>query len=65
MTYIGHVESGCIVLEGNPVLPDGTAVRVELIDPAAAEQAETLGLKLMKYAGKAKGFPTDASALRR
>jgi antitoxin FitA len=36
----GHVESGRIVIDENAVLPEGAAVRIELIPAAAMSQAE-------------------------
>jgi hypothetical protein len=30
MIYRGRVENGVIVMEGDPALPDGTTVRIEL-----------------------------------
>jgi hypothetical protein len=58
MTYRGHVKGGVVVLEKPASLPDGTQVTVEPITPA---EGKTLGKRLMKFAGKAKGLPPDAS----
>ena len=32
MVYHGSVTNGQVVLEGNPVLPEGAAIRVELVE---------------------------------
>jgi hypothetical protein len=57
MTYRGRVESGVIVLDDAPPLPEGTQVQVEVA--SAPEGKSTLGERLMKYAGQAKGLPAD------
>jgi len=57
MTYRGHVKNGVVVLDEPAELPEGAEVNVELL-PARADEP-TLGQKLMKYAGKAKGLPAD------
>jgi hypothetical protein len=67
MAYSGHVRNGVIVLDDAPALPDGAAVRVELVGPESpgtptASQARTAGERLMRYAGKAVGLPPDASS---
>jgi hypothetical protein len=56
MTYHGHIENGTVVVEGALDLPDGTEVRIEPINPSAEM---TLGQRLMKFAGTAKGLPSD------
>jgi hypothetical protein len=58
MTYRGQIKNGVVVLEGNPPLAEGTAARVELDD---SDKEPTLGQKLMKFAGKAQGLPTDVA----
>jgi hypothetical protein len=57
MTYHGQVKAEAIVLGNTPDLPEGAEVQVEVLD--TAEQATTLGQRLMKYAGQAKGLPPD------
>ena len=59
MTYRGHVKNGAIVLDEPVSLAEGAEVNIELLDEQAPEP--TLGEKLLKYAGKAKGLPRDAS----
>ena len=64
MTLLGHVCNGKIELDDPVPLPEGAKVRIEL-DSAPAEIAaqddhpETLGQKLMKYAGLIQDAPTD------
>lgn len=55
-----------MVLETPHVLPEGTEVRVEAVvaegdRPLLDEHGQSLGKKLMKYAGKAVGLPDDAA----
>ncbi len=66
MTYRGHVKNGVVVIEPPAKLPEGAEVRIELAqreceEPLLDEQGQTLGQKLMKYAGMAKGMPADAA----
>lgn len=63
MTYKGHIHNGVVVLDGAPALPDGLEVLVEAAPPekAATPTDEALNERLMKYAGKARGLPPDAS----
>ncbi|MBN2578727.1 MAG: hypothetical protein JXB10_07015 [Pirellulales bacterium] len=53
-------------MESPAVLPEGAEVRVEVVPadsegPLLDEQGQTLGQKLMKYAGRATGLPEDAA----
>ncbi|MGA2257430.1 MAG: hypothetical protein ABSG53_22455 [Thermoguttaceae bacterium] len=57
---------GGVVLESPHALPEGTEVRVEVVgaegdQPLLDENRQTLGEKLMKFAGKAVGLPEDAA----
>jgi len=66
MVYRGHVKNGVVVLDSPSVLPEGVEVRVEIVPaesegPLLDEQGQTLGHKLMKYAGRAVGLPEDAA----
>jgi len=66
MVYRGHVKGGVVVLEPPNVLPEGVEVRVEIVPaesqgPLLDDQGQTLGQKLMKYAGRAVGLPEDAA----
>ncbi len=56
MVYEGIVSGGVVVLKDGVVLPEGTAVKIE---PVEAQEDATLGQRLLKHAGVAKGLPTD------
>ena len=57
MVYRGHVQNGIVVLDGMPSLPEGSEVQVAVVPPKAEES--TLGSRLMKFAGKLEGLPSD------
>jgi hypothetical protein len=57
MELIGYVRNGVVVLEGEPMLSDGTKVRVEPIE--MEEHLARLSQDLLKLAGKAQGLPPD------
>lgn len=63
MTYHGHVKNGVVILEKRVKLAEGTPVRVQPLKKPPfkkkAGSAQTLGQRLMKFAGKAKGLPRD------
>jgi hypothetical protein len=66
MTYRGHVRNGVVVLEDGRGLPDGTEVRVQPVGASASRRKAksrelNVSRRLLKYAGKAKGLPSDAS----
>ncbi len=63
MTYRGHVENGAVVFDEAVVLPEGTTVRVDVLDDAkiAEEDGPTLYERLKSVIGEAKGLPPDAS----
>jgi hypothetical protein len=66
MVYRGRVKNGVVVVEPPDVLPEGAEVQVELVPmqgetPLLDENGQTLGHKLMKYAGRAVGLPDDAA----
>ena len=66
MFYRGRVKNGVVVLDSPGVLPEGAEVRVEIVPteseaPLLDELGQTLGQKLMKYAGRAVGLPEDAA----
>ncbi len=66
MVYRGHVKGGVVVLDLPHALPEGIEVRVEAVvaegdGPLLDEKGQTLGEKLMKYAGKAVSLPDDAA----
>lgn len=63
MTFRGLVKNGVVVLEEKAKLAEGTRVRVQTMKKAAgrkkAGSSQTLGQRLMKFAGSAKGLPKD------
>lgn len=66
MIYRGHVKNGTVVLDPPDALPDGVLVRIEVVpsqpeEPLLDEEGQTLGDKLMKFAGRAVGLPEDAA----
>lgn len=66
MIYLGHVRNGTVVLDSPDVLPDGAKVRIEVVPsttegPLLDAKDQSLGDKLMKYAGRAVGLPEDAA----
>jgi len=61
MNYRGHVKDGLVVLDTPGLLPEGAEVRIEVLSsekegPLLDEKGETLGDKLMKFAGRAVGL---------
>ncbi len=66
MSYRGKVNNGVIVLDDPKALPDGTEVTVVPVKSKSkptrkAKQPKKYRQRLMKYAGKADGLPSDAS----
>ena len=66
MVYSGHVRQGTVVFDQPIALPEGVAVRVEISEsapsPACSDNQETTaGRRLLKYAGKAVGLPSNAA----
>lgn len=66
MVYRGRVKNGVVVLDSPGVLPEGAEVRVEIVPsesktPLLDDKGQTLGQKLMKYAGRAVDLPEDAA----
>ena len=57
MSYVGTVSNGVVILPPEAKLDEGTKVRVEPV--AEGPKAQTLGQRLMKFAGTAKGLPGD------
>jgi hypothetical protein len=60
MQYTGVICNGVVVLDNGCPLPDGTRVRLEAVESEPAP--ETLGGRLLKFAGKAEGLPADMAA---
>ena len=64
--YSGHVKDGMVIFDQPVVLPEGIEVRIEVSERLPAMGVEktpepALGKKLLKYAGKAVGLPSDAA----
>ena len=59
MDYRGKVSGGVVVLEPGVDLPEGAEVRVEVLTSPLSSPSTTLGQRLMKFAGRAKGLPAD------
>jgi len=51
MSFLGKVENGVVVLPPEANLPDGTAVKIEPVEPALR--------KLLRLAGTVKNLPHD------
>jgi hypothetical protein len=66
MVVRGRVKNGVVVPDAALPLADGTEVRIEFGVPAHEEhllddQGQTLGQRLLKFAGKAEELPGDAA----
>lgn len=66
MVFRGRVKNGVVVLEDPQALPEGTEVSVRPVKPkrppaTKPKPRKSLRPGLMKFAGKAKGLPADAS----
>lgn len=61
MTWRGKIRDGVVVLEAGAKLPEGADVVVTAVDQtgAPAPGGDTLGERLMKYAGALSGLPKD------
>jgi hypothetical protein len=57
MSVLGTVINGAVILDNSQDLPDGTRVKLVVVETAAAPT--TLGQRLMELAGIAKGLPPD------
>lgn len=57
MVYRGHVRNGVIELDDPSELQEGMEVQVAI--PPSETQESTLGERLMKFAGKLDGLPSD------
>ena len=56
MTYRGQIRNGVVVLDGDPKLPEGAQVHVELVTEA---DLKSLHEGLLKFAGICKDLPSD------
>ena len=63
MSLTGHISGGRIVLDHPVSLPDGTPVRIELVEtiPGSVDTRPTLLERLGDVVGKAAGLPEDAA----
>ena len=62
MTYRGRIKNGVAVLEGNPHLPEGTAVRIEVVEPElTTAEPRSLESLLAPVVGKGVGLPADGA----
>ena len=61
MSFIGHVQNGVVVFDTPSPLPDGTAVRVEALQPLPEAATRSFLDRLGDIVGKAEGLPADAS----
>jgi hypothetical protein len=57
MVYRGRVANGRVVLDEMASLPEGAEVLVAVVLRTTDES--TLGARLMKFAGKLEGLPSD------
>ena len=53
MTYKGHVKNGVVILDGEAVLPEGSAVRIEPI------ALRSLNDRFRNIIGRATDLPSD------
>ena len=65
MTLSGHIENGVIVLDEQVPLPEGAAVRVQIMTPAqlppAGKELPTLAETLQDFIGILEDLPEDAA----
>ena len=61
MTFQGHVKNGVVHLDDGAELPEGAAVRVELVSAQPPKEIPTLFDSLAPFIGKAEGLPPDMS----
>ena len=65
MTYHGTVHNGVILVDGGLTIPDGVAVRIEVVDKIEASTPlphgtePTIGQKLAALARKFESLPCD------
>ena len=57
MSYRGHVRNGVVVLDESVELDEGAEVCVEVLQ--LEEKKQPLGKQLLRFAGVAKGLPSD------
>lgn len=59
LVYLGKIENGVVVVEGSPLLPEGTTVRVEPIGLDDVDNLRSLREGLLRVAGKVEDLPPD------
>lgn len=52
MTFHGHIHNGVVVLDEAPQVPEGTPVRVEVIDGAQEQDRDAARRQGGQYAGR-------------
>ncbi len=64
MSFAGHVNNGVVIFDTPVSLPDGTQVKVEIVDAATAAGGPATSLldHYRSVLGAAKGLPADAAA---
>lgn len=55
----GIVHQGVVVLDPPASLPEGQAVKIIVETPSQEPLTETVGQRLMKFAGTIEGLPAD------
>jgi hypothetical protein len=58
MTLRGHIQNGTVVLDEPAELPEGTCVRIELVNPEEDDFA-SLRAGLLRVSGTVHGLPED------
>ena len=61
MTLLGYIRNGRIELDQPLSLPEGAKVQIEILDGVNQDETsgQTLGEKLLKYAGRITDAPSD------
>ncbi|MBY0112578.1 MAG: hypothetical protein K2Y21_07135 [Phycisphaerales bacterium] len=65
MTFRGFIKNGEVVVTGAERLPEGAAVRIDVVKPVArrvGKSKKSLLAKLGPVVGSAKGLPRDYAA---
>lgn len=59
-TYMGEIRGGIVVFDqGTPPLPEGSRIRIEVVQGQEARQGRTLAERYASIIGIAEGLPTD------
>ena len=61
MSVTGHVHKGVVVLDNPDALPDGAAVKVEVLEAPPEGNKRSLLERLGDVVGKVEGLPADAA----